>query len=108
MQLYSDLNLLDNQTASLLLFEQATRLKSPFTSQPEANTRLRLFLLALSEFEVQTDRHKNFLSEVGDWLNKSIYESEEFDEHLGVKEYIILREITIKMGDSGVMESGKS
>jgi hypothetical protein len=93
------LQILDNKTSSLILFEvvQQIRKEVPFTSQEEANARLRVLLFALQKFEVRNEGNRKFLEGLIALMRNKVYESEAFDEHLDFKEYIVLREITIRL-----------
>lgn len=79
-----DLGIFDQKCASLILFEVATQIKreQPFSSQDEANVRLKMLLFGLKNFEIKNESNRKFLDNLVDVLKTKVYESEAFDEHL--------------------------
>lgn len=97
----TDLKVFDNKTASLLLFETASYIikDKPFANQLEANSRLKMLLFALQNFEIENDANRKYIDNLATDLRLRIHDYEPFDEHLNFQEYIILRDITLRINE---------
>lgn len=57
-----------------------------------------MLLYSLNRFEPANESNLRFLTQLADTLRTKVYDSEAFDEHLNFPEYLVLIEVTQRLG----------
>lgn len=58
-----------------------------------------MLLFALQNFEIENDENRKYIDKLATDLRLRVHEYEPFDEHMDFQEYIIVRDITIRINE---------